>query len=194
MTVPPRLAMFLLDRLASRDEELAGDLVEEYQSGRSRAWFWRQVVIAIAVGAARSARIHSRRTVGAILVGWFLSAVGEVAFARAIESLADAVAWTWLLELLVTTTVIGTEQFIIGAAVSRLSRPAGPQITLVYAATLLGAAAISFVVYMANDAVHGEKLLVGSQFVVTLCVALLAVVMGAVWATGSGYDRRSRCS
>jgi len=71
MTAPPRLAMLLLDRLAPPDEELAGDLVEEYQSGRSRVWFWRQVLIAIAVGAARSARIHSRRPVGAVLVGWF---------------------------------------------------------------------------------------------------------------------------
>ena len=194
MTAPPRLAMLLLDRLAPPDEELAGDLVEEYQSGRSRAWFWRQVLIAIAVGAARSARIQSRRTVGAILVGWFLSAVGEVAFARAIESLADAVVWTWLLELLVITTVRGTEQFIIGAVVGRLARPVGPPIALVYAATMLGAAAMSFAVFMTGDAARGERLLVGSHFLVTLCVALLAAVMGAVWATSSSHYRRSQRS
>ena len=34
MTAPPSLALFLLDRFAPRDEELAGDLVEDYQSGR----------------------------------------------------------------------------------------------------------------------------------------------------------------
>ena len=191
MTAPPRLAMLLLDRLAPPDEELAGDLVEEYQSGRSRVWFWRQAVTAIAIGAGKSVRANVRRAAGAILVGWFLSALGEAALAPTVESLADVVTWTWPLELLVSTLVIGTEQFIIGAVVGRLARPVGPPIALVYAATLLGAAAMSFVVFMTGDAASGERLLAGSHFLVTLCVALLAAVMGVVWATGSSHDRRS---
>jgi len=46
---PPRLAMWLLDRFGRDDEGLTGDLVEELDRGRSRAWFWRQVVAAIAL-------------------------------------------------------------------------------------------------------------------------------------------------
>ena len=192
MTAPPWLAILILDRFAPRDEELAGDLVEEYQSGRSRAWFWQQVLVAIAIGAARSVRIHFRRTAGAILVGSFLSVLGDAAFARAVESLGDFVTWTWLLSLLVSTLVIGTEQFIIGAVVGRLARPVGPPIALVYAAILLGASAINFVLFMTGDAARGFRLLAGSQFVVTLCVALFAAVFGTAWAAGSGYDRRAQ--
>ena len=99
--------------------------------------------------------------------------------------------WTWLLSLLVSTLVIGTEQFVTGAVVGRLARPVGPSIALIYAAILLVASAISFVVFMTGDAARGERLLAGSQFVVTFCVALLAAVMGVVWATGSSRDRRS---
>jgi hypothetical protein len=46
---PPRLAMWLLDRFAPDDEGLTGDLVEELERGRSRAWFWRQAIAAVAL-------------------------------------------------------------------------------------------------------------------------------------------------
>jgi hypothetical protein len=46
---PPKLALWLLKVWGSpyRNEALAGDLIEQYQEGRSRAWYWRQVVAAI---------------------------------------------------------------------------------------------------------------------------------------------------
>jgi hypothetical protein len=40
------------------DPALAGDLVEEHASGRSSSWFWRQVLTAIAIAAARDIRTH----------------------------------------------------------------------------------------------------------------------------------------
>ena len=39
-----------------KNEALAGDLVEELQLGRSAAWLWRQVLIAMAIGASKMAR------------------------------------------------------------------------------------------------------------------------------------------
>lgn len=47
---PPRLAQWMLERCAPprRDEALAGDLLEEFRSGRSTRWYWRQVLSAIA--------------------------------------------------------------------------------------------------------------------------------------------------
>jgi len=49
MRRPPRLASLLLERLAPGHEALQGDLEEEFSCGRSRAWYWRQVMAAIAL-------------------------------------------------------------------------------------------------------------------------------------------------
>lgn len=50
---PPRLALTLLHRFGPDNEALAGDLVEEFDRRRSRLWFWRQVVAAIAIAGFR---------------------------------------------------------------------------------------------------------------------------------------------
>jgi hypothetical protein len=48
----PRLATWLLNHSepADRNEALIGDLAEQYRQGRSRSWYWRQVVIVVLVG------------------------------------------------------------------------------------------------------------------------------------------------
>ena len=52
---PPAVAMWLLRHLIPRRnrEALAGDLVESFSQRHSPSWFWRQVLIAILVGASR---------------------------------------------------------------------------------------------------------------------------------------------
>ena len=47
MTQPPRLATALLCRLADPTETVLGDLVEQFQSGKSTLWYWRQVASVI---------------------------------------------------------------------------------------------------------------------------------------------------
>lgn len=47
---PPRLALSLLSRWLPDDDPLIGDLVEEFEAGRGRLWFWRQTCSAL--GAA----------------------------------------------------------------------------------------------------------------------------------------------
>jgi hypothetical protein len=46
---PPPLAVWLLTRCSSgtHRESLAGDLIEEFNRGRSERWLWRQVLIAV---------------------------------------------------------------------------------------------------------------------------------------------------
>jgi hypothetical protein len=57
MTVrqPPALAAWLLKRFVSgyRSESLTGDLFEEYQTGRTRGWYWREVIAALLLSAWR---------------------------------------------------------------------------------------------------------------------------------------------
>ena len=53
---PPTLAAWLLQHFtpAAHREELAGDLLESFHEGRSSAWFWRQVLLAILAGPSRA--------------------------------------------------------------------------------------------------------------------------------------------
>lgn len=48
MRRPPRLASRLLEWLAPGNEALQGDLEEEFAQGRTAAWYWRQVLAAVA--------------------------------------------------------------------------------------------------------------------------------------------------
>ena len=60
------------------DDAVVGDLVEQYQAGRSAAWFWRQVLVAALVGARRQALV----TLGAVALGWIILWVYGVTLVR----------------------------------------------------------------------------------------------------------------
>jgi len=42
----------------SHNDALTGDLIERFREGQTRGWFWRQVLIAFAVGVAREIQWH----------------------------------------------------------------------------------------------------------------------------------------
>lgn len=52
---PPAPIAWLLSRAlrGARRDALMGDLAEEYQQGRSRSWYWRQALWAIAANLCR---------------------------------------------------------------------------------------------------------------------------------------------
>jgi hypothetical protein len=56
---PPRLAAKLLERLTT--PSVFGDLLEAFQDGRSRWWFWRQVIGSIAAMTIRDVIAHPLR-------------------------------------------------------------------------------------------------------------------------------------
>jgi len=70
MRKTPALATALLRRAAPPEEALAGDVLEEYQSGRSRFWYWRQVVSAILLGTFRQVAAAPVGMLGAVATGW----------------------------------------------------------------------------------------------------------------------------
>ncbi|HEY2361557.1 MAG TPA: hypothetical protein VGK36_10600 [Candidatus Angelobacter sp.] len=57
---PPRLARWVLEHLITDEQKVAlsGDLLEEFRSGRSIGWYWRQVAMAVIVSMARTLRLN----------------------------------------------------------------------------------------------------------------------------------------
>jgi hypothetical protein len=78
---PPALATWLLEhfRSGSRNEYITGDLMEAYQTGYSRAWYWKQVLAAIVVSLYQEITAYPVLALRAIAVGmgtWFIYRYG----------------------------------------------------------------------------------------------------------------------
>ncbi len=79
---PPSLATWLLKHtLGPRHDALAGDLLEEFRSGRSRAWYWRQTRSALAHTwfqsiATRTSAILFTLSLTSIVPAWLLAVAG----------------------------------------------------------------------------------------------------------------------
>ena len=63
LLVPPRTS-----------EALLGDLIEQYESGRSRRWYWQQVILALVISAGREARTRKLQAIRAIVIGYLTGA------------------------------------------------------------------------------------------------------------------------
>jgi hypothetical protein len=71
MKKPPLFAKWLLARLApSTSDSLLGDLEEEYTSGRSPLWYWRQTFNIVAAATSRQVRRHPALALRAVTLGW----------------------------------------------------------------------------------------------------------------------------
>ena len=75
-TNPPVLATKLLESLVPRrtSEALLGDLIEQYEAGRSRTWYWKQVILALVISAGREVRTSKLQAVRAVVIGYFTGA------------------------------------------------------------------------------------------------------------------------
>lgn len=68
---PPALATWLLEHARfTTTDAIAGDLLEEFNKGRSAAWYWRQALVAIVAGCASEVRHHRVLAARAILITW----------------------------------------------------------------------------------------------------------------------------
>ncbi len=67
---PPSVPTWLLNRFGHRNDTLTGDLIEEYSQGRSVAWYWGQVLVAIVVDLGKEVRAHKVLALRALAVGW----------------------------------------------------------------------------------------------------------------------------
>lgn len=69
---PSRLATWLLEELHPGRERdaITGDLIEAYRHGRSRGWYWKEVLAAILFGVYDEIRAHPLLTLRSVLLGW----------------------------------------------------------------------------------------------------------------------------
>jgi hypothetical protein len=78
---PPKLALWLLKHGGSpyHRESLEGDLMEQYQEGRSRAWYWRQVVTALVIAQGQFIRAVLWSAVARVLFRFLAEAAAVIA-------------------------------------------------------------------------------------------------------------------
>jgi hypothetical protein len=101
---PPKIALWLLGQGGSpyHGDALAGDLIEQYQRGRSRAWLWRQVGAAILLARWRFVGALPWAAVGRLLsyllaeIAAVLAIVVVVDHERHAQSLAGQMSPTFI--------------------------------------------------------------------------------------------------
>jgi len=98
---PPALATRLLQQFIGPDRQaIIGDLIERYADGRSRSWYWRQVVTAIIRSTLTDVRGHLGSALCGVALGWisfyaFVSVLGLVQTQLMIGSLINIKLWWW---------------------------------------------------------------------------------------------------
>jgi hypothetical protein len=101
----PSIAVALL-QLACRDEALIGDILEEYEVRRSRAWLWRQVGVAVIFslpyGMVRPARLTPKMQMpigglGFAIIASLITIVAPAAWWFVVAGAIGGVALAWLL-------------------------------------------------------------------------------------------------
>lgn len=96
-TEPPPIATWLLRHCAPgpRNEALAGDLLEEFRSGRSATWYWRQTLTAIAAACLREVASRAGMLLFAAL--WSMMAPAWLFFVFRIETQTNFSGPIWRL-------------------------------------------------------------------------------------------------
>ena len=71
LKTPPSLGAWALKQLCAGDvDSVLGDLEERYHRGKTKAWYWRQVLLAIVASALNDIRNHKLSTIGPLIVAW----------------------------------------------------------------------------------------------------------------------------
>jgi hypothetical protein len=162
-------------------EPLLGDLIEQYQGGRSRIWYWRQVLQALVIGALREVRRRKLQTVSAIIIGC-----------------ATALPLCYASTSLAARFVGGYKAFVVFAPLVFLSaatsgwivRRSHPRpMVVIYAGFCLVASAVAFAMYIwlpIYDPIPLPVLayLLASDFI----IGPAGVLAGGIWASSGARD------
>jgi hypothetical protein len=115
---PPALAVWFLRRLCPKRnrEVITGDLLERFREGHSDGWFWRQVLVAILVGASGQLRLQrteiSMAAAGTALV-WCCPWGRIFPIAAMITSMNWGARLQWLILIEIMTALMVLPLFVV---------------------------------------------------------------------------------
>ena len=176
---PPRLIEALLRRLPADREPLIGDLLEEFQQGRSAPWLWRQVLSASALDllrprgpltlgldgtVRRDATPPAPRMIGVGGIGSrHVGGLGVLALAVLMATVAPQIWWLLVAAIaggaafgavlvLIRRRSIGVLAFVLASTVVFAQAPVRPAVPLEPVAAILDAFRSHQVVIVCDDA------------------------------------------
>lgn len=166
----PALATWLLAQFgcSPKNESLMGDIIEEYARGRSRVWYWRQVLVALAAGLVQEVREHWRIAARALATGWsfvvlwwLLAVLYYQVLGRLLPASWWAIRWIyvrgWVLPRGVDMLIVPVAclaGFGIGWIIGRLYRPHHRAMVLLFVSSLFLALVPTFF-FVLETMVHG---------------------------------------
>jgi hypothetical protein len=162
--VPPKLALWFLEHWGSpyHGESLAGDLIEQYQAGRSKAWCWKQVALAILVARRQYFRALPWTSAAKLLS----RLLAELAAVLALAVIMDQARRTHSLAQMLTQTFVGTVSVLIAMALAaflvsirrdkrKRTHAAVNALMLVFGAIALGLGTLTWADTLRGDAQAG---------------------------------------
>ena len=182
-TNPPSFATKLLESLVPQrtSEALLGDLIEQYEGGRSRTWYWRQVILALVISAGREGRTRKLQAVSAIVIGYVTARV-----ALLFHDVAGCAIRGGLQAYLVFLPLA----FFSAAASGWIVRRSHPRaMVLIYAGFCVVASVVAFAVYAWLPIFDRMPAPVLAFFVaVDFIIAPLGVLAGGLWGSSGARD------
>ncbi len=185
-TNPPSLPTKLLELLVPQrtSEALLGDLIEQYESGRSRTWYWQQVILALVISAGREARTRKLQAIRAVTVGYLCGA----SLCYFTTSIAGKFVGPY--------TVVGAYLLFlplafISAAISGwiLSRTHSRPMVLVFAIFCVVASIVALAVYALFVPVDRMPLLpMTIVLAIDFIIAPIGVLAGGLWGSSGADD------
>ena len=189
---PPALAVWLLEHsgFASRDGAVAGDLLEEYQRGRSGGWYWRQVLAALMVGWTGEVRRHKTLAVRAVLFTWAANYAVTVLGRRLLAQLAPSAGAGGTIQMaLWGICFLGS--VVTGVAVGLLYRTARNAMLMTSTGALLGWSLLA-VTFLKHGALqHSVWQIAGAALVYYLVVLVGFLIGGFLLTPGVPPDQAS---
>jgi hypothetical protein len=194
-THPPANAARLLERLVPKQDHdvLLGDLHEEYQHGRSRMWYWFQIVAAIAASSWKDIRTHKLAALGAgtlavvyLAIGSPMLLKGAVALTSSRGTLSPAAA------IAAYRVMDSTLSVVLGWLIVRLARDRGVTMVVAYCGVMLVTVCVLILMSSIVIAAFHPDEMTGVRFAVQVQSALTHQFVQAVLmlAAGSLATRR----